>query len=68
MTFNEKLVEFINGDLEVVVKVVEVQKGVQDVIVVIKNLSNPKPKHTMGGSGRSARRSGRAGSGKIGCQ
>ena len=32
------------------------------------NLSNPKPGHTTGGSGRSARRSGRAGSGKIGCQ
>ena len=31
-------------------------------------LSNPKPGHTTGGSGRSARRSGRAGSGKIGCQ
>ena len=30
------------------------------------NLSNPKPEHTTGGSGRSARRSGRAGSGKIG--
>ena len=32
------------------------------------NLSNPKPGHTTGGSGRSARRSGWAGSGKIGCQ
>ena len=32
------------------------------------NLSNPKPGHITGGSGRSARRSGRAGSGKIGCQ
>ena len=31
-------------------------------------LSNPKPGHTAGGSGRSARRSGRAGSDKIGCQ
>ena len=31
-------------------------------------LSNPKPGHITGGSGRSARRSGRAGSGKIGCQ
>ena len=31
-------------------------------------LSNPKPGHTTGGSGRSAWRSGRAGSGKIGCQ
>ena len=32
------------------------------------NLSNPKPGHTIGGSGRSARRSGQAGSGKIACQ
>ena len=32
------------------------------------NLSNPKPGHTTGGSGRGARRSGRAGSRKIGCQ
>ena len=32
------------------------------------NLSNPKPRHTTGRSGRSARRSSRAGSGKIGCQ
>ena len=32
------------------------------------NLSNPKPGHTTGGSGRSARRSGRARSGKIACQ
>ena len=32
------------------------------------DLSNPKPGHTTGGSGRGARRSGRAGSGKIGCQ
>ena len=31
-------------------------------------LSNPKPGHTTGGSGRGARRSGRAGSRKIGCQ
>ena len=31
-------------------------------------MSNPKSGHTMGRSGRSARRSGRAGSGKIGCQ
>ena len=29
---------------------------------------NPKPGHTTGGSGRSARRSGRERSGKIGCQ
>ena len=29
------------------------------------NLSNPKPGHTTGGSGRSARRSGRAESGMI---
>ena len=32
------------------------------------NLSNQKPGHTTGGSGRGARRSGRAGSGKIGCR
>ena len=32
------------------------------------DLLNPKPGHTTGGSGRSARRSGRAVSGKIGCQ
>ena len=32
------------------------------------NVSNPKPGHTTGGSGRTARRSGWAGSGKIGCQ
>ena len=32
------------------------------------DLSNPKPGHTTGGSGRSSRRSSRAGSGKIGCQ
>ena len=41
MTFNVELVELVNGDLEVVVKVVEVQ-----------NLSSPKPGHTTGGSGR----------------
>ena len=32
------------------------------------HLSNPKHGHTTGGSGRSARQSGWAGSGKIGCQ
>ena len=32
------------------------------------NLSNPKPGHTTGGSGRGARRGGGAGSGRIGCQ
>ena len=32
------------------------------------HLSNTKPEHMTGGSGRSARRSGRAGSGKIRCQ
>ena len=32
------------------------------------NLSNQKPGHTTGGSGRSARRSGWVGSHKIGCQ
>ena len=34
----------------------------------VSNLSNPKPGHTTSGSGRGARRSRRAGSGKIGCQ
>ena len=34
VSFNEELVELVNGDLEVVVKVVEVQKDVQDVVVV----------------------------------
>ena len=37
------------------------------VTITIVYLSNPKPGHTTGGSGR-ARRSDRAGSGKIGCQ
>ena len=32
------------------------------------NLSNPKPGHTTGGSGRGARWGGGAGSGRIGCQ
>ena len=32
------------------------------------NLSNPKPIHTMGRPGRSARRGSCGGSGKIGCQ
>mgnify|MGYP007004978736 CR=1 FL=1 len=32
LTFNVELVELVNGDLEVVVKVVEVQKNVQDVL------------------------------------
>ena len=31
-------------------------------------LSNPKPGHTTGGSGRGARRGGRVGSGRVGCQ
>ena len=35
LTFNVELVELVNGDLEVVVKVVEVQKDVQDVVVVV---------------------------------
>ena len=34
----------------------------------IQNLSNPKPGHTTGASGRSARRGGGAGSGRTGCQ
>ena len=34
LTFNVELVELVNGDLVVVVKVVEVQKDVQDVVVV----------------------------------
>ena len=32
------------------------------------DLPNPNPGHTTGGSGRGAPRSGRAGSGKIGCE
>ena len=35
LTFNVELVELVNGDLEVAVKVVEVQKDVQDVVVVV---------------------------------
>ena len=35
LTFNVELVELVNGDLEVVVKVIEVQKDVQDVVVVV---------------------------------
>jgi len=35
LTFNVELVELVNGDLVVVVKVVEVQKDVQDVVVVV---------------------------------
>ena len=35
LSFNVELVELVNGDLEVVVKVVEVQKDVQDVVVVV---------------------------------
>ena len=35
LTFNEELVELVTGDLEVVVEVVEVQKDVQDVVVVV---------------------------------
>ena len=34
----------------------------------LHNLSNPKPGHTTGGSGRGARRGGRARSIRIGCQ
>ena len=41
---------------------------VQELESMIKRLSNPKPGHTTGESGQSARRSGRAGSGKIRCQ
>ena len=36
--------------------------------IYLTHLLNPKPGHTTGGSGRSARRSGRERSGKIGCQ
>ena len=41
-------------------------RGIEDIDP--DHLSNPKPGHTTGGSGRSARRSGWAGSDKIGCQ
>ena len=34
----------------------------------LHNLSNPKPGHTTGGSGRGARRSGQAKLGRIECQ
>ena len=37
-------------------------------ISLVRHLLNPKPRHTTGGSGRSARRSGREKSGKIVCQ
>ena len=40
-----------------------------DIIYTLEiNLSNPKPGHTTGASGRSARRGGGAGSGLTGCQ
>jgi len=48
LTFNEELVELVNGDLEVVVKVVEVQKDVQDVVVVVVVAVDPP----VGAAGR----------------
>jgi len=47
LTFNVELVELVNGDLEVVVKVVEVQKDVQDVVVVVVAVDPP-----VGAAGR----------------
>ena len=47
LTFNEELVELVNGDLEVVVKVIEVQKDVQDVVVVVVAVDPP-----VGAAGR----------------
>ena len=41
LTFNVELVELVNGDLEVVVKVVEVQKDVQDVVVLVVAVDPP---------------------------
>ena len=36
MTCNEQLVELVNGDPEIIIKVVEIQKkDVQDVVVVV---------------------------------
>ena len=40
----------------------------QYLLLLLGDMSNPKPGHTTGGSGRGARRSGRAGSGRVGCQ
>ena len=48
MTFNVELVELVNGDLEVVVKVVEVQKDFQDVVVVVVVAVDPP----VGAAGR----------------
>ena len=48
LTFNVELVELVNGDLEVVVKVVEVQKDVQDVVVVVVVAVDPP----VGAAGR----------------
>jgi hypothetical protein len=50
LTFNVELVELVNGDLEVVVKVVEVQKDVQDVVVVVA--VDPRSAFEDAGSGR----------------
>ena len=47
LTFNVELVELVNGDLVVVVKVVEVQKDVQDVVVVVVAVDPP-----VGAAGR----------------
>ena len=48
LTFNVELVELVNGDLVVVVKVVEVQKDVQDVVVVVVVAVDPP----VGAAGR----------------
>ena len=41
LTLNEKLVDLVKGNLEVVVKVVDVQKDVQDVVVVAVAIDPP---------------------------
>ena len=49
LTFNEEPVELFDGDLEVVVKVVKVQKGVQDVVVALIVVAVDPP---VGATGR----------------
>ena len=48
MTSNKELVKLVYGDLELVVKVVEVQKVVQDVVVVVVVAVDPP----VGAAGR----------------
>ena len=51
---------------EILLLKLNIVEGLPSVFILY--LSNPKPGHTTGGSGRGAQRSGQAGSGKIGCQ